>query len=255
MESRYGLIGNKSYNQKDSFSFFNKFKKKQNDMDEQVYYEESILNQYTYDIHMDLITKDALINIDVLRKYHVMFSEKDDRIIFPHYKWNDKNKICGIVGRTVNPNYKALGIKKYISMLPTKYDKTKNLYALCWNIDEIKRTKQIILFEAEKSCMKLETMKLPGNSVSVGCHSISETQLKIILSLGVQEVIIAFDKDVTEDEVRNKCAMFYDYVKVSYIIDRWNFLEEKDSPVDRGLKKWRFMYNHRTIFNGRINKQ
>lgn len=240
---------NKSFSR--DTSFFSKFKKSGNQREEQIYYDESILNKYSNDIHIDLIKKDGLINIDVLRKYHVMFDERSNRILFPHYKWDDCTKIAGISGRTIVPNYEALNINKYMSMLPTRYDKTKNLYALCWNREEIEKQKKIILFEAEKSCMKLDTIKQPPIGVAVGCHSISKEQFKIIMSLNIDEVIIAFDKDVCESEIRDKCKIFYDYIKVSYIYDKWNLLKEKDSPIDVGHKKWLYLYNHRTVYDGK----
>lgn len=231
-------------------SFFSKFKNNLIKKEEQTYYDESILNKYSNDIHIDLIKKDGLINIDVLKKYHVMFDERSNRILFPHYKWDDDTKIAGISGRTIIPNYESLNIKKYMSMLPTRYDKTKNLYALCWNREEIERERKLILFESEKSCMKLDTIKQPSIGVAVGCHSISKEQFKIIMSLKIDEVIISFDKDVCESEIRDKCKMFYDYIKISYIYDKWNLLKDKDSPIDVGYKKWIYLYNHRIIYDG-----
>ena len=230
---------------KDNISFFRKFKKNNVEIEEQIYYDESVLDSYSNTYHIYLIRNDGLISEEVLRKYHVMFSFKHDRIIFPHYKWDDPTKICGIVGRTTIKAYKELGIRKYMSMLPTRYDKKKNLYAYCWNKPYIVKEKKIILFEAEKSCMKLDLFKLPPIGVSVGCHSVNIEQIKIILSSNVEEVIIAFDKDVSEEEVREQCKKFDKYVNVSYIFDKWNLLKEKDSPIDRGIKIWNFLYNNR----------
>lgn len=211
----------------------------------------SILDDFLKLPHIDLIRKDGLINKEIFSKYHVCFDTRSERIVFPHFKYDDDTKICGLIGRTTNPCYKELKILKYVSLLDTTYDKTKNLYALCWNIENIKKEKKIIIFEAEKSVMKLDLFKLPSIGVSVGCHSISEEQKKIILSLGVEEVIIAFDKDVEEEHLIKQCKMFSSIVNVSYIYDKVNLLQEKDSPVDRGLKRWNFLYKYRVKYDNK----
>ena len=36
---------------------------------------------------------------------------------------------------------------------------------------------------------------------------------------------------------------------LSYIIDKWSLLGEKDSPVDKGIKRWKFLYEHRVHYN------
>lgn len=232
---------------RDNISFFRKAIRKvksENIHKEQVYYDGTVLEGYSNIPHIDLITKDSLICPIILTKYHVMFDERSDRIIFPHYKWDDDTKICGLVGRTVIKAFQELKIKKYMSMLPTEYIKTQNLYALCWNKEYIAEKRKAIVFEAEKSCMKADMFGYPF-CVSVGCHSISEAQKKILLSLNLDEIIIAFDSDVEEEEIGKQCEMFAKYIKVSYIFDKWKLLGEKDSPVDKGIKRWKFLYEHR----------
>lgn len=246
-------VGN-SIRNKDVISFFRKSiqkAKREKAKNEQVYYDLDILDSYSNLFHIDLIKKDGLIDSNILNKYHVMFDERSERILFPHFKWDDHNKVCGIVGRTVNPCYKELKILKYVSMLPTRYDKTLNLYGLCWNIDYIKEMDEIIVVESEKSVMKSDMFNFP-NCVSVGCHSISNEQKKIILGLNVKRIIIAMDKDVPQEEINILCDMFIDYMEVYYIVDKWNLLQEKDSPLDRGIKKWRYLYKFKTKYVKKI---
>ena len=246
-----GLENSGSSRTADPISFFRKSirkAKRENQRKEQVYYNVDILNNYLDLPHIDLIRKDSLIDLNILKKYHVMFDPRSERIVFPHFKYDDDSIILGLVGRTTNPSFKELNINKYMSLLSTRYDKTLNLYALCWNEKYIKKHKKVIVFEAEKSVMKADMYGLPIG-VSVGCHDISEFQKKLLLSLNCEEIIIAFDKDVEEEHLIAQCEKFSKFVNVSYIIDKWNLLDEKDSPVDKGYKRWKFLYEHRVRYN------
>ena len=62
-------------------------------------------------------------------------------------------------------------------------------------------------------------------------------------------IIIAFDKDVEEEHLIATCERFAKFSNVSYIFDKWNLLDEKDSPVDKGYKRWKFLYEHRVHYN------
>ena len=212
---------------------------------EQVFYSKEILKNFHDVVHIDLIKNDGLIDYEILKKYHVMFDERTNRIVFPHLKYDDANKIAGIVGRTTIKAYKELKISKYMSLLDTEYIKTNNLYGLSLNIEEIKKRGQIIIFEAEKSVMKADMFRFPIG-VAVGCHDISDFQVKLLLSLDV-EIIIAFDKDVSEEDLKKVCNKFKFFRKTSYIYDKWGLLKEKSSPVDEGIKKWNFLFKNRVF--------
>lgn len=243
-------------NREDVSSKYRKYKSKNKNKHttrEQVYYGLHILDQYIKTPHIDLI-KDGIFDLKVIQKYKVLFDDRSNRIVFPHLKHDDVNLICGITGRTVVKAYKELKIQKYMSMLPTEYIKTQNLYGLSLNRDNIISKGVVIVFEAEKSVMKAEQMGF-DNGVSLGCHSISEIQAKILLSLNV-EICIAFDKDVSEEHIRSTCNRFLNTGRrVSYVYDRWHLLNEKDSPVDRGLKKWKYLYRNRVQYTGDIEQR
>lgn len=213
---------------------------------EQVYYDLDILNGYSKTPHIDLIRNDFLIDQRVLDKYMVMFDDRSDRIIFPHLKYNDASKVAGVVGRTVHKAWKELKINKYMSMLPTRYDKTYNLYGLCQNIEEIKRQGKVFIFEAEKSVMKLDMYGLPLG-VSVGCHNISEFQLKLLRGLDV-DIYVCFDKDVELDHIKSVCRKLTGRIgsrTVYYIYDSEDVLDVKDSPVDKGIRVWNKLLEQR----------
>lgn len=228
----------------DHLDFFRKIDKKKKKRKEIVYqeYDISILDKYSNTPHIDLIKKDSIFG-DVLDRYHVKFDERTDRVVFPHFKYNDNSKIIGLIGRTVIPAYRELNIPKYFSMEGIKYEKSKNLYGYSHNLFDYKEKGYIVIFEAEKSVLKLDMFGFPVGA-SVGCHDISEFQKKLLISLGV-EIVIAFDKGVDEEHIKGICNELNKYSKSSYIMDKWGLLKNGDSPVDRGYKKWNFLFKHR----------
>lgn len=238
-------ISDTKFIKKDSpISLFKKIKKHQENKEQQ-YYNLSILNQYSRTPHIDLIHKDGLISQQILDKYLIRFDPRTDRILFPHLKYDDCTKIAGITGRTVNKAWEELKMPKYLSMLDTDYKKNYNLYGLSLNEKNIKKQGIVIVFEAEKSVMKADMFGYPIG-VAVGCHEISSFQKKLLIGLDV-EICIAFDTDVEQEHILNICNSLNYFRKVSYIQDKWNLLKYKDSPVDRGHKKWNYLFNHRTF--------
>lgn len=242
-----GIVPNKHIPRKDNpLSFFKKIKKKKYISQEQIYYDASILNSYLSYPHIDLIKRDGIIDSKILKKYSVRFDERSERILFPHFKHDDSTKVLGIIGRTLKQAYKELKIPKYLNILDTEYIKQQNLYALNLNIIEIKNRKICIVFESEKSVMKADMFGYPIG-VAVGCHELSNFQKKLLIELDV-EICIAYDKDVEIEHIINTCKSLYPFRRVSYIHDKWNLLKEKDSPVDRGYKRWEFLFKHRIVY-------
>jgi DNA primase len=225
---------------KDHLSFFRKHKKSTHN-DELKTYDISLLDKYDDKPHIDLIRKDGIISSRVLEKYHIKFDYQSNRILFPHFHYEDKSKVVGVIGRTVNPAYESLKIPKYFPLIA--YEKSKNLYGLSHNIENVKKEGYIIVFESEKSVLKADMYGFQVG-VSVGCHELSSFQKKLLISLSV-EIIISFDKDVEEQHVLNICKELSRFRKVSYIKDKWELLKAKDSSVDRGRKKFMYLLRNR----------
>lgn len=244
-----GLSGKLSSNKttfKDGTEIFKKAKRRKN---KELYgdiFDRSILDKYDSTPHIDLMTKDW-ISPKFAEIYDLRFDVESNRIIFPHFKWDNHDEILALVGRTVNPAYKELKIPKYLTLVGVGYKKENNIYGLSLNMERIKRHKKVIIFEAEKSVIKAHQCKY-GIGVSVGCHDISIQQVKILLSLGIEEVIIAFDKDVPLEHIKKYCDLFSAYIKVTVIYDTYDVLGEKDSPVDKGFKLFSWFYNNRKSY-------
>jgi hypothetical protein len=157
----------------------------------------------------------------------------------------------GIVGRTTVPNYEVFDIPKYFGIKP--FSKGMDLYGLYENYQSIQEKGYVTVFESEKSVLKRYSRK-DETGVAIGCHSISEEQVKILIGLNV-DIIIAFDKDVSANEVRKECEKFYGIRNVYYVYDKWNILSEKDSPADMPNKQYEFMFKYKIKYDEAEHKE
>ena len=133
-----------------------------------------------------------------------------------------------------------------------------SLYGLNISKDNIKKYKKCIVFESEKSCLKYESL-YPGKNISVSIcgSSLSNTPKKILLDLGVQEIVLALDRQYENEDSeegrdwKNKIIKnlkgLTDYCKVSYIWDNDEdrLLEYKDSPIDKDKKTFQILLSNR----------
>ena len=69
------------------------------------------------------------------------------------------------------------------------------------------------------------------------------------------DIIVALDKDIPIEEVRNICSKFYGIRNVSYIWDKWNLLSEKDSPADALNKIYQFLIKYKIKFDDKEHKE
>lgn len=187
------------------------------------------------------------ISIRTLKKYNIKYSVCQQKIIIPHY--NKENQLIGIRTRAMLDNDVSL-YGKYnplrIGEMSYNHQLGNYLYGLNQNIKAIQRKQKIMLVEAEKSVLQTDTMFGDDNFTVALCGSnLTDRQVKLILELGVREVIIALDKQFTtinseecvkwakkiKEKIVNRLAP---YVKVSILWDTKNLLHYKDSPTDRG---------------------
>ena len=122
--------------------------------------------------------------------------------------------------------------------------------------------KIVILFEAEKSPMQMYTYYGDKSTALATMGSnLDKKQIDILLSLGVEEVVIAYDKEYrvygdADDKLYRKklrkrlIEKLLPYFKVSVIYDRWNKLDYKDSPSDKGKEIFEFLFEKRFYIKG-----
>lgn len=211
-----------------SLSFLNKFKKATSNqvIEEDSPIEESVLDDFihypSYDFYMDHIS------ISVQEEFGVCYDIQDNRVCFPVR--NKKGELITIKGRTLNKDYKRLGIPKY--MYYENFRGGNLLYGEYENQECLERADEIIVVESEKAVQQAASYGI-RNVVATCKKSITRQQVLRLLSYG-KWVWIAYDKDVLEDELKIECAKFKGLIPTGYILDEINLLSEKESPTDKG---------------------
>lgn len=199
------------------------------------------------------------ISIKTMRKYEIMYDILKRRIIIPHREEN--GVLVAIRSRNLDEDlvegkmkYTPITINGVLLSAKTQL----YLYGLYYNIENIKRMKKIILVESEKAVMQLDTILGEENNISVALSSsnLSMVQVELIKSLGVEEVIIAVDKDYheygTKEEQINAIKVrkaiidkLLGYFSISVLWDKENLLGYKDSPTDHGKEVFFHLYKNR----------
>lgn len=244
---------NVDYSNKVDMSFFSKFERKEET------YELTKLNPHLLRIYHELYHKawvDDGISPRSMAKYNIRFSITDNQIIIPHYDVN--GNLIGVRARNMDEDKVKQGMK----YIPVRYKKDvlrhptgAALYGLNFNRKHIEEYRTVILFEAEKSVMQLDTI-WPDMSIGV-CVSgsaLSQAQVEILKSLNVEHVVVAPDKEFAE--VGTEEELFYQkkirstflnkldpHFVCSVIWDDDNLLDEKMSPTDCGKEVFEKLWN------------
>lgn len=210
--------------------------------------DESILDDFVPMIHIDLF-KEGIMPWTI-KKFGLGYSYKWKRTIFPHRYIN--GELMGYNARTSIKNYKEFDIPKYF--ITKNMPKDIMLYGLYENTQEIEKHKIIVICESEKSVCKRDS-KGDSTCVALSGKSISDEQVRLILGLDINEIVIALDKDVPIEEIWFICEKFYHIRKVSYIWDNYNLLGEKDSPADACNKIYDFLFKYRVVYDENKHKE
>ena len=148
--------------------------------------------------------------------------------------------MIGIKGRRVWDKIDEYN-PKYIYLKQCK--KNEVLFGLDKTLPYIKEKDEVIICESEKGVMQLWSYNFK-NAVAIGCHNISKIQIEKIIRMNVNNVIIAYDKDVLQRELLEEYKKLCDFANVTCIVDIYNLLDEKESPMDRP-EKWNILYKSR----------
>lgn len=208
-------------------------------------YNKNILNIFQHFYCQSWI--DEGISVETMKKYNILYSTWQQKIIIPHYDMN--NNLVGVRSRALLPDDIELFSKYAPFKIGNKFYNHSlglNLFGLNHNINAIQKKRKIMLVEAEKSVFQTDTMFGEDNFTVALCGSnLTDYQKGMILMLGVREVIIALDKQyqtLDSDECKNWSQHIKDkiidklspFVSVSVLWDSTNLLGYKDSPTDRG---------------------
>lgn len=183
------------------------------------------------------------INSETHDKFSIGYDIVDNRVVFPIR--NDIGDILTFKGRTLNKQYKILGTPKYL-YYSSCFDARRYLFGLYENKKYIDEANDLIIVEAEKGVMQCDSFGVK-NVVSTSKKKISEEQVRKILKIG-KPVVLAFDKDVTLEEIKGECRRFKRLIDVYYMWDEDDLLCGKESPSDKGYKIWNKLYENRIKF-------
>ena len=190
---------------------------------------------------------DEGISPDIMRKYNIRIDHRANRVVYPVY---DKHfNLIGIKGRTLYENYSDLGLQKYQNY--HKIGTTNFFVGLKDTIEEVTRKNEVIIFEGIKSGMKAEMWGY-GNWVATETSYINDEQIRILIKLGIKDVVIAFDNDVSLEQIRGHTRLLCRFMNVYCVLDRNKVLGEKSekfSPVDKGKEIWKQLYKERVRLN------
>lgn len=196
------------------------------------------------------------ISADVMAAYGIRIDSARQRIIIPHRDIG--GQLIGIRCRNYDQEWLDNGCKYMpasIEGVMYAHPLGRNLFGLYQNKDMIMRLHKALICESEKSVMQCATMYGMENNFCVATcgHAISSAQAKLLLDIGVNEIILGYDHDVelTRDEHGNKddatkafeqelldvVRPYTQYFAVSVIIDYCNTLGHKHSPTDDGKEK------------------
>ena len=172
--------------------------------------------------------------------YEVGFDLISKRITFPIK--NRFGEIVGVKGRLIED--------KDVNDFNPKYSYIYrcNISQEWFNLDKalphIKREKEVIIFESEKSVMKMHSQGI-YNCLAISSSDITEVQANIISSIGYDiKIVLAYDNDKEAEEISHQAEKF-EKREVFAIFDNEGILGKKDAPIDKGIEVWEYLYNNK----------
>lgn len=178
------------------------------------------------------------IEIASMERFLVRYDTVSNRLVFPIRDM--QGSIINVCGRTLDEDFKAKRIPKYIYMrsigaMPT-------VYGFAENEEFIRRENQLILFEGSKSVMLADTWGIHNSGAILTSH-LSEWQMRELIRLQIP-VVFALDKDVDVHTDKRICQLSK-YIKVEAIMDIENLLQPKMAPVDAGMTIFQRLFDMR----------
>ena len=216
--------------------------------------EDSVLNYFSRMYHPSFYNDG--ISLYTMYKFGIRYDILNHRIIIPH--WDEEGNLIAIRCRNLQEHLVEAGFKympitfggRLLSAPTGKY-----FYGLNFNKENIKRIKKVILVESEKAVMQLDSILEDNIGLSLMSSSLSLIQVELLRELGVEEVIVALDKEYEEygsvDEKNYAIKIrkgiinkLLPYFNVTVIWDKEDLIGFKDSPTDRGAEIfWKLMNN------------
>jgi len=230
-------------------------------------YNDNVLNMFDKAITQDW--REEGISLETAEKFELGFYINQNCMIIPVRDIN--GDLIGIRKRNYFKDELEQG-RKYVPILiqNTLYNFPTNvsLYGIYQNQNYIRKYKKVVLFESEKSVLKYDSIYKENIALSIFGMNFSRWQRDVVLSLGVEEVIIALDKQYIQEDIDNKAnkinyneftlylkkikkivKMFEKQCNASIIMDFYSLIEYKSSPIDCGKENFETLLKKRVVLS------
>ena len=220
-------------------------------------YDKTILDRFSYLVNIRPWLNEG-ISQDVIDYNKIGFYPGGDQITIPHF--DPDGRLVGVRGRTLGKEEaERFGKYRPLYIMGQMYNHPlgMNLYNLNNSKEYIKIMKKAIVFESEKSCLLYQSYF--NFDISVACcgSSLSSYQVQQLLDLGVEEIIIAFDRQFQEPQdeewhhltknLKKINDKYKNFATISFIFDKNMITGYKSSPIDEGPEKFLQLFKERTI--------
>lgn len=217
--------------------------------DKLLIYDKSILSLFDHLYPQEWL--DYGISADILDKFGIGWYARQACISIP-VVFN--GQLVGVRGRYTREQDLAKGKYRPICILDgtvLKFSSSACLYGYDQNKAAIEKSRQVVLFESEKSVLKAPSYNL-HNALSVFGSNISKQHIQLLLELGVNDVVLCMDSDyhqVGDDEfkffvvkMKKLAAKLRSYFNVAIVYNNQGYDMYKcnmmDIPYEQAMKLW-----------------
>ena len=212
-------------------------------------YDKSILSLFDHLYPQEWL--DYGISADILDKFGIGWYARQACISIP-VVFN--GQLVGVRGRYTREQDIAKGKYRPICTLDgtvLKFPSSACLYGYDQNKAAIEKSRQVVLFESEKSVLKAPKYGI-DNALSVFGSNISKQHIQLLLELGVNDVVLCMDSDyhaVGDDEfkffvvkMKKLAAKLHSYFNVAIVYNNQGYDMYKcnmmDIPYEQAMKLW-----------------
>ena len=212
-------------------------------------YDKSILSLFDHLYPQEWL--DYGISADTLDKFGIGWYARQACISIP-VVFN--GQLVGVRGRYTREQDVAKGKYRPICTLDgtvLKFPSSACLYGYDQNKAAIEKSRQVVLFESEKSVLKAPSFGI-DNALAVFGSNISRQHIQLLLELGVNDVVLAFDSDykqVGDDEfkffvvkMKKLAAKLKPFFNCSIVYNNQGYDMYKcnmmDIPYEQAMKLW-----------------
>lgn len=229
-------------------------------------FDKSILQHYK-PVIVDNWTREGITEA-TQRKFGLRLNTINMSAIFPHF--DEFHNLYGVRQRMLSgDNVERFGKYRPLERADILYSTPLSFYLFGLNNSgmNIRVVQKAVVYEGEKSCMKMDSILGPENNISVASFGMkfSRHQFEILKGMGVKEIIFAFDrqfKQVKDDEFyllidtyRKINNRFKDQgVELSFILDDELITSYKDSPIDKGYDVFATLYGKKRSMEKILDK-